>query len=349
MKFVKQSNGNVVITDNSGNIIKRLDVSSYLQWMSSNTLEIQGAITITISTDDVVSTQVEPSAAIPFSGTAYDLMSTLTTDFFFKIKSGVGYSGTAQVYLDKVKYAISSYNTAITKVVESFKAANVWSKMRAVYPLLTDGISDTRLNQIKWNLVDPRDDDAAYRLTLNGGYTLTGSGILFNGINGYANTHFAPSLLGQNSLHMSVYSLTNTQSTVNDIGSIDNPITSGAVMLTRDAGNSFSARVNQSTANSVANATSLGFYAINRTGANVVNAWRNTTKIINQTTVSAAPNNFDIYLGARNDAGNATLFSNREYCFATIGEGLTDDEMGNVATIVQTFVAETGKVVYRYV
>jgi hypothetical protein len=88
MKFVKKSNGNVVITDNSNNIIKRIDASSYLQWMSSNTLEIQGATTITINTDDVVSTQVEPAAAVPFNGNAYDLMNTLTSDFFFKLNTG---------------------------------------------------------------------------------------------------------------------------------------------------------------------------------------------------------------------------------------------------------------------
>ena len=64
---------------------------------------------------------------------------------------------------------------------------------------------------------------------------------------------------------------------------------------------------------------------------------------------SAVPNNFDIYIGARNDGGSATLYSNREYSFVTIGSGLTDDEVGNLGTIVQTFMYETGRIVYRYV
>jgi hypothetical protein len=43
-------------------------------------------------------------------------------------------------------------------------------------------------SQHKWNLKDPRDLDAAYRLQFNGGMTHSANGILFNGTNGWADT-----------------------------------------------------------------------------------------------------------------------------------------------------------------
>jgi len=255
----------------------------------------------------------------------------------------------AKLFITTADYALTSYKKALNNLVVALKEANLWTKMTAIYPFLSDGVNQTRAYQLKYNLKNPVDSDAAYRLAFFGGVTYTGTGVFFGGVNGYANTFLKPNALSQDSIHMSIYSLSNTQTTVNDMGSIDNPITSGAVLLVRDAANSFSFRLNQVTANSVSNTTSLGFYAMNRTASNVVNTWRNTTKIINQTTASAAPNAFDIYIGARNDAGTPTLYSNREYSFATIGSGLTDDEIGNLSVIIQNFMYETGRVVYRYV
>lgn len=255
----------------------------------------------------------------------------------------------AQLFIDAADYSLTVYKNAINNLVVSLKEANLWTKMSAIYPFLSDGVNQTRAYQLKYNLKNPLDTNGAYRLTFSGGITYTGTGILFGGVNGYANTYLKPNAIGQNSFHMSIYSLTNTQVTINDIGSQDNPLVSGAVILIRDAGGNFNSRTNQSTLNTVTNATSLGLYCANRTGASVVNSWRNSTKIINTTTASTTPNNFDIYIGARNDGGSPTLYSNREYSFATIGSGLTDDEYGNLSAIIQNFMYETGRVVYRYV
>jgi hypothetical protein len=268
---------------------------------------------------------------------------------YYETSSGISIDADAQNFITAADYNLTSYKNAINNLVTSLKEANLWIKMTAIYPFLSDGVNQTRAYQLKYNLKNPLDTNGAYRLTFSGGITYTGTGILFGGVNGYANSYLKPNVIGQNSFHMSIYSLTNTQVTVNDIGSQDNPLTSGAVILIRDAGGSFNSRTNQSTINTITNATSLGLYCANRTASNVVNSWRNSTKIINTTTVSTTPNNFDIYIGARNDGGTPTLYSNREYSFVTIGSGLTDDEYGNLSAIIQNFMYETGRVVYRYV
>lgn len=83
MKLVKLENGNVLVTDNSDNTIKKIDASADIQWMSNNTIAIfyQGGDLI-LNTSDIIATKVEPNAEIPFSGTAYALMDILTQSFF---------------------------------------------------------------------------------------------------------------------------------------------------------------------------------------------------------------------------------------------------------------------------
>ncbi len=64
---------------------------------------------------------------------------------------------------------------------------NFWDKFPAIYPYL-GGTSSTN----KFNLKDPRDADAAFRLVFSGGFTHSGAGCAGNGTNGYANTKLIP-------------------------------------------------------------------------------------------------------------------------------------------------------------
>jgi hypothetical protein len=92
MNIIKTASGNVHLTDNVGNVIKAL--------VNVNSLEIKGDNEIIVKygfnqwagivVDKVANTQVEPAAAIPFSGTAYDLLTLLSADFFFELSGGGG-------------------------------------------------------------------------------------------------------------------------------------------------------------------------------------------------------------------------------------------------------------------
>jgi hypothetical protein len=52
----------------------------------------------------------------------------------------------------------STQQSAIDTLVKSLKSANIWTKMKALYPFV-GGTATTH----KFNLKDPRDLDAAYR------------------------------------------------------------------------------------------------------------------------------------------------------------------------------------------
>ena len=78
---------------------------------------------------------------------------------------------------------------AVNNLVIGLKADGLWSKMKAVYPFV-GGTASTH----KFNLKDPRDLDAAFRLVFNGGWTHSANGALPNGTNGFADTKLSPNI-----------------------------------------------------------------------------------------------------------------------------------------------------------
>jgi hypothetical protein len=69
----------------------------------------------------------------------------------------------AQAFLTATGITDPTITSAIDTLVLDLKAASLWTKMKALYPFV-GGTSTTH----KYNLVDPADTDAAFRLTFNG-------------------------------------------------------------------------------------------------------------------------------------------------------------------------------------
>jgi len=103
---------------------------------------------------------------------------------------------------------------AIDTLVISLKSYGIWTKMKAIYPMV-GGTASTH----KFNLKDPRDLNAAFRLTFLGGWTHNLLAATANGSNGYADTFFNIQNLNQNNSHLSIYNTNNY--TASSIGTID--------------------------------------------------------------------------------------------------------------------------------
>jgi len=99
MIIVKLSNGNVILKDGSGNVVKRFVADSFIQWTSPTTIDVYAnsdKIT-TLVTTEITGTQIEPAAVVPFAGNAYDLLDLLADSFFFKLSGGGGSQNLSQV------------------------------------------------------------------------------------------------------------------------------------------------------------------------------------------------------------------------------------------------------------
>jgi hypothetical protein len=90
MNIVKQTTGNVVLTDTAGNILKVFVNVNALDIVNSNELIIKYGYNqwTSLFANQIDNTQVEPAAAIPFNGNAYDLATLLSANFFFEVSGG---------------------------------------------------------------------------------------------------------------------------------------------------------------------------------------------------------------------------------------------------------------------
>jgi len=212
--------------------------------------------------------------------------------------------------------------------------------MKAIYPMV-GGTATTH----KFNLKNPLDTNAAFRLFFNGGGTHSSTGYNPGGVNGYAETYLSPSVsLGQNNAHISYYSRTNIGGAYIDMGSSGDPSSGihGSYTLPRFTDNLFYGRINAITTNTVSNLDSRGFYLSSRLSG--------TTQVIykNNTPTSGASNSTgltanSINIGRWNNPGGVFYYTPRECAFASVGDGLSDAEESAFYTAVQNYQTTLGR------
>jgi hypothetical protein len=220
------------------------------------------------------------------------------------------------------------------------------STATAYQPVL--GASSTvYTNQFKYNLKDPRDLDAAFRLTFSGGWQFSQLGATPNGTNAFADTKLIPNTsLLLDSIHGSSYSRTNGSQfgplfSSEDAGSYAN----GFYIWPNYSGGTISVRVNDDTSTGGTNSSTLGFHLAIRTSSTIKKYLRNNTSIVNTTVTSTGLNTSSIYLGASRNNAN---FTNYEQAFASFGEGLTDSDATNLYYITEELQANLKRNVSPY-
>ena len=229
--------------------------------------------------------------------------------------------------------------TATNKLVIDLKAANIWTKMKCIYPF----VGNTSASQ-KYNLKDARDLNAAFRLTFFGGGTFSANGYQLNGTNSYANTFLTPSTsLLLNSVHLSYYCRTNNLSGGIHMG-VDSAIPDtylyqsyGPLGLASTLNTASVDYINNTVANS------LGLSISSRTTSTNVALYKSGVKLKSDIKSSATLPVLNIALGARNASGVISNFDNKQCAFATIGDGLTDAEALALYNAVQLFQTTLGR------
>ena len=257
----------------------------------------------------------------------------------------INYDADALAFLTAASITDNTQKTAVNTLVTDLKAYNIWTKMKAVYPFVGGSATSH-----KFNLKDPRDLDAAYRLVFNGGWTHSNTGALPNGTTGYANTFFAP--LAQ-SMSTSSFHLTNyaRQAATNGtsrayIGSNSNESDTGdiTIMGWLNAGSlegGSIAGINDSSEYSPQPAlttSTAGLKILTTNGNRNARFYRNGIYQASEIAQTYNFNNYNLYLSAVNNRDIVTtVYSNIEHGFTSIGDGLSDTEAANLYTAVQSF------------
>lgn len=248
----------------------------------------------------------------------------------------------AQTFLTNAVITDTTQRNAINTLVIGLKADSLWTKMLAIYPFV-GGTPET----CKFNLKNPLNTDAAFRLSFQGGWTISNNGVTPNGTTAYANTFLAPSInlsLGSvNGSSFSHYSRTN---------SVDTGTPYGTKTGAANSQLNLSFGVGMSNIFHNTNAAFTLSPAPLTSATNLIHSRINTTQTIAALNGSAATytnsegqlSNHPIYLGARNNNNvSIDLYYSRQLAFAHIGTGLTQAECVLLYNRIQTFQTTLGR------
>jgi hypothetical protein len=238
----------------------------------------------------------------------------------------------AQAFITAAAITDPTQQAAINTLVVDLKGYSIWSKMKALYPMV-GGTASTH----KFNLKNPLDTDAAFRLVFNGGWTHSANGAQPNGTNGFANTYFAPNTGILNSNSIGYYTRT-----VNSSGATD-PVNMGGFNSSSSASTLIS---NASTVSGRLNGTVIsgsitggtGLISISKTSSTVTNVYKNGTSVSSGNSGGTLASSV-IYLGTTNILGvtYASGYVNNQFAFVYISDGLSGAEASNFYTTVQAF------------
>jgi len=247
----------------------------------------------------------------------------------------------AQAFITAAAITDPTQQAAINTLVVDLKGYNVWTKMKALYPMVGGTAS-----QHKFNLKNPLDTDAAFRLQFNGGITHSNLGSLGNGLNGYALSYLnSLTQLTNSNLHFSWYTRN-----ASNLSAFSNEIVTDAAYVTspfitfrtnnKISGNAYFSAGDDNIGATVSN-TQSGFILGSETASNLRKIYRNGSVIATNTTndTTALPNaNLSLWGGLI-----FINYSGNNCAFASIGNGLTDTESANFYTAVQAFQTTLGR------
>jgi hypothetical protein len=224
--------------------------------------------------------------------------------------------------------------TAINELVLNLKNANIWTKFNALYPFI--GGTAT---QHKFNLKNPLDTDAAFRLQFSGGWTHSSNGATPNGTNAYADTFLnASTNTTLNSNHLSIYVRTNQTTNAVPIGAFNLGSTLLFQLNISTGTGYYFYTGGLSTEVLSAIADSKGFFMGSQRASNDRKIFRNGTALASLTSAITTNNpSLNVFIGARNQNNTAVSYTTQQIAFSSIGSGLTDLEAQVFNQIVEGY------------
>jgi hypothetical protein len=311
--------------------------------------------TIDVNLEDSLGAPVVPTSVglvgntltieVPSGGGSYDID---TTDRFGNVLPTINVSSNttldwqsynfAQDYINALSTPPSStLENAIIDLVDDLIGFGLWDKMRAIWLLNMGTAIDTALN-LKYPFATP----IAFNLLHVGSPTYNTDGIQYNTTTNHSYTRFNPEMLGNGNYHFGIYSQTNSLPTgpAIDMG-FDGQFTG---IFARDNNTNRSGyQLNATTNVTGSNTNSEGHY--------IANALGTSGKLVKNggtTLASGTIANNNTYLGftingrTASSAGGSVNRTGRKYSFAHVGEALTDTEIADLYTAIQTYHTTLG-------
>jgi hypothetical protein len=234
----------------------------------------------------------------------------------------------AQAFITAASITDPTQQAAINTLVVDLKGYSIWTKFKAIYPIV-GGIASSHAVNLK--------TPGTFNLAFATGWTHSSTGMTPNG-NTYATTGInINSVMSLNSMAFGVYSRTNNAGATKSHGAGD--VFQDACYITeRWTDNNYYGSVNATSSASIATTNSSGFYQASRTASNALRLVRNTTHVTSTSASTAKPNLFFLFAAQSINLTNSYIRPNdRQIAFGYLSDGFTQTECDNLYTAVQAY------------
>ena len=248
-----------------------------------------------------------------------------------------GFDADAQAFFNRVTTAggtlSATEKTAVNQLVLDLKSYSIWSKMKAIYPMV--GASAAACAQ---NL-----KSSSFTGTFTSGWTFASTGATPNGTSAYFDTNYSPSVnstITDNHFMLYLPSVSIPSGYTCDLGAFSASYTdrfgTGYYQNPSLDTTNFDVRKRTTVSNSLIGS---GFILYSRSATNSAKIYFNNSLVATDTstTLSYGFPNITVYLGALHLGTTAISYSDRRNAFASMGDSLTDTQASNFYTAVQAF------------
>jgi len=244
-------------------------------------------------------------------------------------------------WLSTIGKTYTELRIAVCEHFISLKNDGLWNKGGSDAYYLPIGNTAT---QRKFNVYNPTDSDAAFRLVFNGGNTFTNFAIKGNGVNGYLDTFWVPSVNASSSVaafgvdieddvaptgssKIILGTFTNTNATR---FWVNQGLTTGNIQISSTAVTTFTGVRN-------------GLFFSRRTSGSFNESYRETTSLGTLTSSFSPPPPLSVYLNALNNGGSPAFYSTNGFRMALLSGGsYSDSDYLNFRTHYNTFKTALG-------
>jgi hypothetical protein len=247
-----------------------------------------------------------------------------------------------QAFITAALITGSTQQNSIANLVSDLKGTSgsttngtdVWSKLRAFYPMCPIDATTFTLDACKWNLINPLDTDAAFRMTWVNSPTVTYEGVKGDGTSAYGNTHFVESAqmtAGNNGMTRDSFDI--VSGTAQIIAGADYPD-----FAFRRSNASYSGRLG------IVHTAAPEICTISRLTPTDFTVYKDGTSVATLATSSTTQANQPMFVFAASDSsGNPTIPMASGLTAFAIHDGLTANEAQDISDAITNFNTALGR------
>ena len=256
----------------------------------------------------------------------------------------------AQLFINAALITGATQQAALTQLVQNLQGTgsttnntDVWSSLSAVYPFCPIDGSTASLTAYKWNLVNPLDTDAAFRITWANSPTASINGIEGDGATQFGNTNFKPSL---NVVSIDDYGFSASNKTLGADGAadVDMGVYDGNFNHMIISNATYTAMIGDIASRVGGTSSTIGIRTASRTASNLLTLYLNGAADGTPATALGGVNpSIDFYILGRNDNGSLVNASDKIYDFFAIHKGLTANQAKDLSDSISTYNTALGR------